>query len=741
MHTRSILFFMLILALTLTACTTTPAIPTPTVTLEPTSSTTPKPTASPTVTSSPTLTPTPSYPVSAGTPFPTSLLEITVENAIDLQELARYGGEHDVVWAEIEMNARDSVLDTNHGVITPTNTFPPSETYCYLFNGLKRDPKVFLGDNNKIAIVTIDGLQIYSQDSGDLLHSLSIRASTLAQRCPTEIHNVRVSPDMQLAASYYEGSIDIYSINTGEIITSLKDMKTPRIFSPNSGYLVVENKNSQFVVYQTSDWGKVLTISSVSSFDKVGISDDNQYVVFFPEHGTTAMAYNLNDDTRIELSADCESGFYCMKEYHYQLRKKGINVLLDPERFIRSAPYFAEAEYYFSDDGMSLITSRPIDPATENINYPSLIKEVCFEKESGKKVVCATQPQDGWLNFEADESLRIGTTSLWKEPFDFEPSSGRYSMVLDQNNGDWLKVAFYPKYRFAFTNTSHVSSNFYPRETCTLPFDGASTCTQTMAQIFPNTLQSYTLLAISDTQTDIILGIEDNASLLTSVQHQSSDETFNPVFPWIRMTPDQKKLIYPILSGRSMNALTTVQVLDIASGRTVESLRTPYILAPFISANSHYAGYIRHSNLNSNSRGITLIDLETGRKIFNKNINTSSALAFSIDSRLMVYVERDDQSSGQIIFYSIEKKTIEQQFDVDIPTFISTLALSPSGNILAIGFTDGIIQLFDTQNGKEIRSWRAHNGQVKNLDFSPNNQMLLSVGFMDQYAKIWGVLP
>ena len=128
--------------------------------------------------------------------------------------------------------------------------------------------------------------------------------------------------------------------------------------------------------------------------------------------------------------------------------------------------------------------------------------------------------------------------------------------------------------------------------------------------------------------------------------------------------------------------------------------------------------------------------------MFNENLEVAPALAFSPDSNFLIYVVGDKNGEGEINFYSIESRSVKKQIDLDLSrSNVSAISFSPDGNILALGFTDGVIELFDAQNGSEIYNWNAHNGHIKSLEFSPNGQMLLSVGSIDQYAKIWGELP
>ena len=221
--------------LILFACSTTPVSRDATSTIEVTSTSTSVPTLSstPAVSPIPTITPTatPSYPVSAGTPFPLKLPQITIQNASNLIELARYGGEKDIVLAEINLG-NTSIQDTNHGMITSSTTLPPSESHCSTDINSPRGPKVFPGIHGEVAIVTKDDIQVYEKGNENALHVLPLRSLITNNPCPVELHNVRVSSDMKLAAHAYEDAVDIYSLELGDLIASLENMMNLGCFLP-----------------------------------------------------------------------------------------------------------------------------------------------------------------------------------------------------------------------------------------------------------------------------------------------------------------------------------------------------------------------------------------------------------------------------------------------------------------------------------------------------------------------------
>jgi WD40 repeat protein/tRNA A-37 threonylcarbamoyl transferase component Bud32 len=66
----------------------------------------------------------------------------------------------------------------------------------------------------------------------------------------------------------------------------------------------------------------------------------------------------------------------------------------------------------------------------------------------------------------------------------------------------------------------------------------------------------------------------------------------------------------------------------------------------------------------------------------------------------------------------------------------TVLALDPAGKILASAGEDGMMRLWNVTDGKELRGWQGHTGQVLSLAFSPDGKTLASGGF-DHAVKWW----
>lgn len=70
--------------------------------------------------------------------------------------------------------------------------------------------------------------------------------------------------------------------------------------------------------------------------------------------------------------------------------------------------------------------------------------------------------------------------------------------------------------------------------------------------------------------------------------------------------------------------------------------------------------------------------------------------------------------------------------------FIFSLALNPDGTVLAVGYQDGSIRLWNMDTGEQLTRLEGHADRVVSLAFSPDGTLLASGG-VDGTVRLWGV--
>jgi WD40 repeat protein/serine/threonine protein kinase len=69
---------------------------------------------------------------------------------------------------------------------------------------------------------------------------------------------------------------------------------------------------------------------------------------------------------------------------------------------------------------------------------------------------------------------------------------------------------------------------------------------------------------------------------------------------------------------------------------------------------------------------------------------------------------------------------------------VACLAVSPDGRYLATGDSDGLVRLWDAQNGSEITAFAGHTARINELAFTPGSDMLASASD-DRTIRIWDI--
>lgn len=212
-------------------------------------------------------------------------------------------------------------------------------------------------------------------------------------------------------------------------------------------------------------------------------------------------------------------------------------------------------------------------------------------------------------------------------------------------------------------------------------------------------------------------------------------------------------------SSKGSNPL---RVLDVATGRQLQAIPQPSgLMSQMMSAspvvsNSTLSfspdGHILASSSGFNSP-IALRDSSTGqelRSLKTTGLNIVFGLAWSADSKRLAsahWAFKTNFSANAPDTFSFDDLTFsikiwDAQTGAELNSlaghknFVTALAFSRDGLLLASGSYDSTIKLWDLASGHEVRTLKGHSGSIAALNFSPDGRFIVS-GSQDGSTRWW----
>ncbi len=169
-----------------------------------------------------------------------------------------------------------------------------------------------------------------------------------------------------------------------------------------------------------------------------------------------------------------------------------------------------------------------------------------------------------------------------------------------------------------------------------------------------------------------------------------------------------------------------VVIWNVQTGDRIATVGNEFdqVLAADLSADQQFVA------LGGPAKLVKIYATKDGRLVHSikKHTDWVTALAYSPDGKLLASADRN----GGIIVWEADKG---KEYNVLAGHKAGVTGLSFMTGVVATCSEDATIKLWDVKEGKEIKSWSAHKGGVQSVEFTPDGR-LVSSG-RDKTARVW----
>ena len=128
--------------------------------------------------------------------------------------------------------------------------------------------------------------------------------------------------------------------------------------------------------------------------------------------------------------------------------------------------------------------------------------------------------------------------------------------------------------------------------------------------------------------------------------------------------------------------------------------------------------------------------MQVGKRAFTGHAGKVNAIAFSPDENFLVVATGVTGLRGEAVLWNLKTGQRVRTFGEGHRDTLYGAVFSPKGDVLATAGYDRLIQLWNVNAGKRLRTLEGHNGAVHGIAFSPDGSVLASAGG-DSAVKLW----
>jgi WD40 repeat protein len=582
-----------------------------------------------------------------------------------------------------------------------------------------------------------NGHRVYVLDEAGVIRTIDLATWRVEREFKFEQeiqHRLEVARDELglFAVTFVDHTIAVYDPRTGQpvgprIALPAEYQRRPRL-SPDGRWIGVPDGNDTVGVWDVKT-GKLVTIVNLrSGFD---FAPDGQRITGYQDNGdgnSKTLSYALPEGRLVgpAIRHDAGAGSPYGRAYSHDGRRlfirysggaRAYNVETGEPigELIRILPIQRAIGEASPDGRLAAVAGTTpqvsvIDVNTGKLAYPPL--------EHGGPVVSAAFSADGKVLFT---NCVDGLFRLW------DTETGRLLAVPIFQQEQQTAAVMLPRGREVVVVTNTGAAHLFR-----LTREPAS------ALVLPRHPEKTVMAIVSrDADAQVFWVGPDRARLIDMPSGREVG-----TFPFPQRSPRISMSSYANGLLGAGDRMTPVTEAGDARGWTLAENRVqrdvPFLPDPKTPGVSVYNAKGRfHAVSTDRSRGISLFDFETGKRVQTLKVSTavgpgSTAIAFSPDDTKIGYVD----TAGKVHVCDIATGTELFVLRQDNGAALTTVRFSLDGRHVFTGDSWGAVQLWDVKSAKLVHSLRAHRFGVNRFDFSPDGSLYASLS-TDGSLQVW----